>query len=122
MDTLEDGDDDKEAVLFITSTYPGDAVISTGLLQHLIDVSPLARLTFGVSEEGVHLGQLATHLLRRSGVGLVGGHQATYRWPKIMSDILAGPDVNTAKEDIVTRMSVVWRRPDVDQKRRDFAS
>ena len=45
VDTLEDGDDDKEAVLFITSTYPGDAVISTGLLQHLIDVSPLARLT-----------------------------------------------------------------------------
>ena len=41
----EGGDDGKEAILFITSTYPGDAVVSSGLLQHLIDASPLARLT-----------------------------------------------------------------------------
>ncbi len=32
-------------ILFITSTYPGDAVVSTGLLQHLIDTFPQARPT-----------------------------------------------------------------------------
>ena len=55
MTKSAEADKNGEAILFITSTYPGDAVLSTGLLQHLINATPHARPTVVCGQQAAPL-------------------------------------------------------------------
>src|SRR5437016_14630861 len=51
-------------ILFVTATRIGDAVLSTGLLSHLIDRHPAARLTIAAGPAAAPLFAAVPHLER----------------------------------------------------------
>jgi ADP-heptose:LPS heptosyltransferase len=52
-------------ILFVTSTRVGDAVLSTGLLSHLIEQDPEARITVACGPEAAALFAATPRVERR---------------------------------------------------------
>lgn len=67
-------------ILFVTSTRIGDAVLSTGLLGHLIETCPEARITVACGQAAAPLFEAAPKVVRR--IVLV-KRRAAFHWLKL---------------------------------------